>query len=72
MNKLGSSIIKDGIIGGMGALAGILTGGNIAIDTATGGLTGLTMKPPALKQKEDPKAKAADKKNTPAQTGNKK
>ncbi|CAI3954885.1 hypothetical protein [Commensalibacter papalotli (ex Botero et al. 2024)] len=56
----------------MGALAGILTGGNIAIDTATGGLTGLTMKPPALKKKEDPKAKAADKKNTPAQTGDKK
>ncbi|MDI2111713.1 beta strand repeat-containing protein [Commensalibacter nepenthis] len=72
LNKLGSSIIKDGIIGGMGALAGILTGGNIAIDTATGGLTGLTMKPPALKQKEDPKAKAADKKNIPEQTGDKK
>ncbi|CAI3955037.1 hemagglutinin repeat-containing protein [Commensalibacter papalotli (ex Botero et al. 2024)] len=72
LNKLGSSIIKDGIIGGMGAIAGILTGGNIAIDTATGGLTGLTMKPPALKKKEDPKAKAADKKNTPAQIGDKK
>ncbi|CAI3954846.1 hypothetical protein [Commensalibacter papalotli (ex Botero et al. 2024)] len=54
---MGSSIIKDGIIGGMGALAGILTGGNIAIDTATGGLTGLTMKPPVIKSKPDSKAK---------------
>lgn len=54
-NKVATGIIKDGIIGGLGAITGMLTGGNIAIDTTTGGLTALTQKAPQLeKPKSNP------------------
>lgn len=67
LNKVGSGLIKSGIIGGVGAITGITTGtGNIAIDATTGAITGLTMRPPAIKKKPDLKAKT-----TPTQAGDK-
>ncbi|MDI2113859.1 hemagglutinin repeat-containing protein [Commensalibacter nepenthis] len=61
INKVVSSVAHDVIVGGFGAIAGILGGGgNVGLDATAGGITSLKVAPKIEKpksQKVDPKAK---------------
>ncbi|WP_040364231.1 hypothetical protein [Commensalibacter intestini] len=56
MNKVVSSISHDLIVGGLGALSGIVTGsGNIGLDATAGGLTSLQQPVPKAEKPKDQK-----------------